>query len=564
MGRRIIRFPLVLKDGKEARTLEELQQHFDLNKVVEYWLEGKLAVWLEQRNYTELLGRVRQLDDCPDREEIPGLLCRLFGVEESGEADMAAMERRKHKLSQLRTYTDDEAILEQIDMVACSQQELEDILNRASVPATVYLCGEEPFVISDRHEQITYCGVNNPVIKLPADHSFDAKKKGIHFRQVTLSSDSAINASFAPLEQGADDRKVRLQPMWNSHPAKIFKQGKANEVLVYGDWLICADTNMRTDDSFTIRKISTGEVVLRTSDFAGYFKENSYSSPEIAVYALSIYEDDLVCFIAEWPGKNGLLFYIDLTHLEVKKAVKVPNGHDANEYVYSPDHLSIHNGTIGLFTKLALGFKCQYHEYRSGKVTGTKSVRFSESGTSEGHRQTYNGNLYYFSRGNKKMISDREDYRCKGFAMHNTKGKSLGLGGEIGVFAIANGVVLATGCDSPDSAVRPGYAAAYPLEGGEALQVFRAHDRPIEAIAGFDGGWITVSEDGIAKIWDVETYQLLTTLHLEKNPEASDIFDALSVFSFTRGRKMKFSATVDRKSGKLAIVYDRRILVYEE
>lgn len=562
MGRRIIRFPLVLKDGKEARTLEEMQQHFDLNKVVEYWLEGKLAVWLEHRNYTELLGRVRQLDDCPDREEIPGRLCRLFGVEESGEADMAAMERRKHKLSRLRTYTDDEAILEQIDMVACSQQELEDILNRASVPATVYLCGEEPFVISDRHEQITYCGVNNPVIKMQADHSFDAKKKGIYFRQVALSSDSAINASFAPLEQIAvDDRKVRLQPMWNSHPAKIFKQGKANEVLVHGDWLICADTNMRTDDSFTIRKISTGEVVLRTSDFKGYFDG---FSPDISVDALAIYEDNLACLVTEWYGRDGKLFIIDLESLEVNKVVQSPEGFDDNEYGFPRDYVSIYNGKISLFTKFPLGISCQYHDYDSGKAEGKKLVRFSESGTSEGHRQTYNGNLYYFSRGNKKMISDREEYRCKGFAMHNTKGKSLGLGGEIGVFAIANGVVLATGCDSPDSAVRPGYAAAYPLEGGEALQVFRAHDRPIEAIAGFDGGWVTVSEDGIAKVWDAETYQRLTILHLEKNPEASDIFDALSVFSFTRGRKMKFGATVDRKSGKLAIVYDRRILVYEE
>ena len=37
-----IRFPLKLAEGAEARTLDELREHFDLQAVLEYYKNGKL------------------------------------------------------------------------------------------------------------------------------------------------------------------------------------------------------------------------------------------------------------------------------------------------------------------------------------------------------------------------------------------------------------------------------------------------------------------------------------------------------------------------------------------
>ena len=43
---RIIRFPLKMKNGAEIRTLDELKENFDLESVLGYFTDGKLATWL--------------------------------------------------------------------------------------------------------------------------------------------------------------------------------------------------------------------------------------------------------------------------------------------------------------------------------------------------------------------------------------------------------------------------------------------------------------------------------------------------------------------------------------
>ena len=40
-----IKFPLKLKDDFPARSLDELKCHFDFEKIVEYFVEGKLLNW---------------------------------------------------------------------------------------------------------------------------------------------------------------------------------------------------------------------------------------------------------------------------------------------------------------------------------------------------------------------------------------------------------------------------------------------------------------------------------------------------------------------------------------
>ena len=46
-----IKFALEMKDGAKVRTLEELQEHFDLKTIIGYFLDGKLQKWLEDRYY---------------------------------------------------------------------------------------------------------------------------------------------------------------------------------------------------------------------------------------------------------------------------------------------------------------------------------------------------------------------------------------------------------------------------------------------------------------------------------------------------------------------------------
>lgn len=46
-----IKKPLEVANGVQARTLKELQENFDLEKIVGYYYDGKLLTWLTERYY---------------------------------------------------------------------------------------------------------------------------------------------------------------------------------------------------------------------------------------------------------------------------------------------------------------------------------------------------------------------------------------------------------------------------------------------------------------------------------------------------------------------------------
>lgn len=73
-----VRFPLVMPDGVEARTIEELREHFDLNRVREYYKDGKLITWLEDRYYTDEVEKVRNLN--PEEKDFATQLCLALEV----------------------------------------------------------------------------------------------------------------------------------------------------------------------------------------------------------------------------------------------------------------------------------------------------------------------------------------------------------------------------------------------------------------------------------------------------------------------------------------------------
>ena len=51
---RKVKFALILKDGYEVRNnIEEIKEHFDYNKIVDYFIDGQLSRWLEDRHYYE-------------------------------------------------------------------------------------------------------------------------------------------------------------------------------------------------------------------------------------------------------------------------------------------------------------------------------------------------------------------------------------------------------------------------------------------------------------------------------------------------------------------------------
>ena len=58
-----IRFPLEMKDDAQARTLAELKEHWDIEKIVAHFSSGKLMTWLRDRPYENERVQVEALDE---------------------------------------------------------------------------------------------------------------------------------------------------------------------------------------------------------------------------------------------------------------------------------------------------------------------------------------------------------------------------------------------------------------------------------------------------------------------------------------------------------------------
>lgn len=185
-----IRFPLKMKNGAEVRTLDELKENFDIESVLGYFTDGKLATWLADRYYDEKAEAVSALS--ADTPELNAKLCDILEVEYQGDDDVADLDyiqRRNEKLRILSAYTDNKDILNNIDIVAMSQDELFDILDEQ--PEKVYLYGEK-FSIPFGAKNVCYIGVNNPVITIDkTKYVFEYNEAGISFKNIRY--DDTVN-----------------------------------------------------------------------------------------------------------------------------------------------------------------------------------------------------------------------------------------------------------------------------------------------------------------------------------------------------------------------------------
>ena len=150
-----IKFALEMKDGFKVRTLEELRRNFDLEKVVEYFVDGRLERWLEDRYYEKEVNDIRQLNTT---EPDVNALCNILNVphDKNIAVDVTAILRKREKLDKLKQITSDEAILKSVDCVAFTQEKLENIINKGQ--DQIYLYGQN-FVIPAEKKNRMYLGI---------------------------------------------------------------------------------------------------------------------------------------------------------------------------------------------------------------------------------------------------------------------------------------------------------------------------------------------------------------------------------------------------------------------
>ena len=179
---RKVKFPLELRDGYLARSnIEEVREHFDLEKIIAQFHNGRLKIWLEDHYLSEMAEQVAALDG--DAPNLAAKLCAILGVEgiASNTVDSQAVRERERKLQKLRQCTSNERYLNMVEYAAFDQKDLDDVLNNN--PTEILLCGGE-FHIPLVAKQRTYYGVGNVVAVIDSERPVDFEKLGIRFIDV--------------------------------------------------------------------------------------------------------------------------------------------------------------------------------------------------------------------------------------------------------------------------------------------------------------------------------------------------------------------------------------------
>lgn len=171
-----VKFPLEMDGGVEVRDIVSLRQNFSLKRVMGYLANGKLVTWLRDRYANDLADAIEELDK--NEASLAKRICGILGVDfdEDAEETFKKAEERNRKLARLKAVSSEKEYIDNIDYVAFEQEDLYNLLDEGA--EKIYLCGEVfsiPLVIED----ISYVGINSPVVLIDSKVEVDWEKKNI-------------------------------------------------------------------------------------------------------------------------------------------------------------------------------------------------------------------------------------------------------------------------------------------------------------------------------------------------------------------------------------------------
>lgn len=183
--KKIIRFPLLMENGAEVRTMQELKDNFSLLSMRDYLEDGKLVAWLRDRYYKDLAGQVAALDK--NDEHWAEKLCQIFEMTYDNQAmkdDVEKAEERSRKRGLLATFPADQEYEDKIDFVAFKQEDVDTLLDQGA--KEIYLCGKE-FSLPSSIENVKFIGIiEGVVVCFKAQEPIDLSAKGIEFEHCAL------------------------------------------------------------------------------------------------------------------------------------------------------------------------------------------------------------------------------------------------------------------------------------------------------------------------------------------------------------------------------------------
>lgn len=118
-----IKFNLIC-DNYPVRTIEDLQEHFSVEDVYEYYKNGLLRKWLKVRGYEEQLRQVEDIN-CQDAIEVLKELVKIFEILECEEEDLKMYEfKLRYEEKKTRVHAEKETRKKVIKMYTDEYEEL--------------------------------------------------------------------------------------------------------------------------------------------------------------------------------------------------------------------------------------------------------------------------------------------------------------------------------------------------------------------------------------------------------------------------------------------------------
>jgi len=238
---KIIKFALELKNGESVRTIEDLRQHFDLEKVVAYFMNGRLLTWLRHRHLDEEAAALESLS--AEDTEFAKKLCDILGVaydehqEKANAIDTNALMVDHERLNRLRQVTSDSEILAKIDRVAFDEKDLQRLA--FDNESDVYLCSGR-FVIPLNVENKHYIGLGKAEAVIVSDEWIEFDVKGIRFTNVSFDAEYQLIADRIQewFEKGSTANQYKEAAVWYKKAADAGHSGAMTELgtmYLYGN-----------------------------------------------------------------------------------------------------------------------------------------------------------------------------------------------------------------------------------------------------------------------------------------------------------------------------------------
>lgn len=204
-----VRFPLVMDNDVEVRSMGELRDHFSLAKVLSYLKDGKLIIWLRDRYENDIADAIEQIP--LDDTDLAKKVSEIFDVpyNEETERNLQKELEREERIAKLKEFTEEKEFEAVIDSIAFDQDEVYDLLDESV--KKIYLCGDK-FSVPLAKKGVLYIGVNKPVVVIDSKEEVNWEEKQISVENVVFddkylmvldASNSIKEDSYHEIEKGS-------------------------------------------------------------------------------------------------------------------------------------------------------------------------------------------------------------------------------------------------------------------------------------------------------------------------------------------------------------------------